>query len=110
MPPRINYTSNKGASRWITISLVALVLVAAGFAAWAFYTTQYNQEKSRSVVGLTNTLELPPPPQYSCPLDGTIVTSQAETSRRPIVVQVDNAPQARPQSGLSQLCGARLIG
>lgn len=101
MPLRINYTSNSGTSRWITISLVALLLASAAFAGWAIYTTQFNKEKPKSIGGL-NGITAPEPPEFRCPLDGSQVATQGETTRRPVLVQVDNAPAARPQSGLSQ--------
>lgn len=101
MPPRINYTRNSGASRWITIGLVAVLLTSAAFVAWAVYGTKYNQDSLRRLVGI-NGGRIPTPPKFNCPLDGTPVPNRAAADKRPIVVQVDNAPGARPQSGLSQ--------
>ena len=101
MLPRINYTSNSGASRWITISLVALLLASAAFVAWAVYATRSNDEKAKQVAEIGGVSKIPGV-KFNCPLDGTKVDDRAAAGRRPIVVQVDNAPPARPQVGLSR--------
>ncbi|MHB1390697.1 MAG: DUF3048 domain-containing protein [Thermoleophilia bacterium] len=101
MPPGINHTNNSGASRWITIGLVAVVLASAAFVAWAVYATKYNHDAGNrlgAIYGGTT----PVTPRFNCPLDGTPVANRAAANNRPIIVQVDNAPGARPQSGLSQ--------
>lgn len=103
MPPRSHYKRNSGSSRsrWITISLIALLLAAAAFVGIAVYITQFNGEKMKKLTGISGA-PAPPSPEFNCPLDGTKVANAASANRRPIVVQVDNAPAARPQSGLSQ--------
>lgn len=45
----------------------------------------------------------PPEPQLTCPLCGR-PAPEARVKRRPLAIVVDNAPQARPQSGLDQAC------
>lgn len=106
MLPQINNSRSKrrsvsSRSRWITISLIALMVGAIAFVGFAVYVTQFNGEKVLGLAGITNASP-PPPPDFNCPLDGTRAGDVSATSRRPIVVQVDNAPAARPQSGLSQ--------
>lgn len=98
----MNYTSTAGSSRWITIGLIALLLSSVAFVGWAVYATQFNQENPHKVVDIDGIRTIPGVPQFSCPLDGTVVTDRDEASKRPIIFQVDNAPAARPQSGLSQ--------
>jgi len=87
--------------RWIPIALIIILVAAIGFAAFAFYITHKAPDQARSANGFTG-LNPPPPPKYNCPLDGTFVPNRAAASLRPIVVQVDNAPAARDQIGLSQ--------
>lgn len=100
MPPRFNYKSDRGSSRWITISLIALLIASAAFVGFAIYFTQFNGEKLKKLTGI-NGASVPPAPEFDCPLDGTKVADRAAASHRTVVVQVDNAPAARPQSGLS---------
>ena len=88
--------------KWITIILIVLLLSAVAFLAWAIYSTRKSPESYSSVSGVTSKTAMPGPPEYYCPLDGTPLRSRAATMRRPIMVQVDNAPAARNQSGLSQ--------
>lgn len=47
----------------------------------------------------------PPPAEerLACPLDGEQAPASA-VKRRPLAVMIDNAPQARPQSGLQKAC------
>ncbi|MHB0867310.1 MAG: DUF3048 domain-containing protein [Thermoleophilia bacterium] len=76
-------------------------MTSVAFVAWAVYATRYKQDSARrlnAILGATT----PAAPRFNCPLDGTPVPNRAAASKRPIVVQVDNAPGARPQSGLSQ--------
>jgi hypothetical protein len=96
------YSSDHSTSRrWIPVVLIVILVIAAGFAAFAFYITHRSPDTARSAAGFTGP-NPPPPPQYNCPLDGTIVPNRAAASQRPIVVQVDNAPAARDQAGLSK--------
>lgn len=83
--------------RWIIIIILVLV-AAAGFAGYAWYITQKNSDQITSVAGFTG----PKAPHYYCPLDGTEVPDRAAATVRPIVFQVDNAPAARNQAGLSK--------
>ena len=100
--PMQNFSSGPGSPRkWITIVLIVILAAAIGFVGFAFYTTRKGPDQARSVAGITGP-RIPKPPQYSCPLDGSIVTSRAAATQRPIVVQVDNAPAARDQAGLSK--------
>ncbi|MBI1800370.1 MAG: DUF3048 domain-containing protein [Chloroflexi bacterium] len=49
-----------------------------------------------------SSVKLPPPvPPGTCPLTGLPVASADALNRRPLNVRIDNAPAARPQSGLS---------
>lgn len=99
--PIHKYSSDSGSSRrWIAIILIIILVAAAGFAGFAFYIASKSPEPARTAGSFTGPT-LPPPPEYRCPLDGSKVTSFAATGKRPVLVQVDNAPAARPQSGLS---------
>lgn len=102
MPFRLNYKSDSGSSRWITIGLIALLAVAVVFVAWAVYTTQFGKERSKKISGINEATAPPPLPGIHCPLDGSMSPTADSAEKRPIVVQIDNAPEARPQSGLSQ--------
>ncbi|MBE0430154.1 MAG: DUF3048 domain-containing protein [Thermoleophilia bacterium] len=99
MPSRYDHKSDSGRSRWITIGLVALIAAAAAFVAWAVYATR-GDEIARQLKSIT-VIDLPVP-QFNCPLDGTVVSSRSEARQRPVMVQIDNSPAGRPQSGLSQ--------
>jgi len=88
--------------RWITIILIVLLAASVGFLGWALYSTRKNPEHFSSVSSVTSRTPMPGPPQFFCPLDGSPMRSKGETKRRPVLVQVDNAPGARNQSGLSQ--------
>lgn len=104
MSSPINKYSSQDSSprRWIIIIILVLVLVAAaGFAGYAWYLSQKNSDQLTSVAGFTGP-KSPPAPHYYCPLDGTEVPNRAATTVRPIVFQVDNAPPARNQAGLSK--------
>lgn len=95
-----NAPEPKTKRKWITIGLIGLVVVSVAFAGVAFYIT-------RGSVNITSisTLTAPTAPRaikLYCPLDGTEVADRATTLKRPVIVQVDNAPDARQQSGLSQ--------
>ena len=100
--PVQQFSSGPGSSgKWITITLIVILVAAIGFVGFAFYTTRKGPDQARTVA--TFTAPTPPAaPQYSCPLDGTIVASHDATTQRPIIVQIDNAPAARDQTGLSK--------
>jgi hypothetical protein len=101
----LNFRSSRGASRWVVINIISWSLVLIVFLGWLIYATQFNQEQFRRVSDIFRDDVPPPnPPSYQCPLDGTKLTqsNRAVSARRPVIVQVDNAPGARPQSGLSQ--------
>jgi len=86
--------------KWLTIGLIALLAASIAFAVAAFIVTRDSMELTR-----VTTLTSPTAPKaikLYCPLDGTEVEDRAATVRRPVIVQVDNAPAARQQSGLSQ--------
>lgn len=100
--PIHKYSSESSSSRrWIAIILIIVLVAAAAFAGVAFYLANKGPEPAKTAGTFTGPVT-PPPPEYNCPLDGTKVTSFAATEKRPVLVQVDNAPAARPQSGLSQ--------
>ncbi|MFA6000810.1 MAG: DUF3048 domain-containing protein [Thermoleophilia bacterium] len=78
------------------------MLASVSFLIWAIYNSRKSPERYSSLAGITSTTSMPGPPEFYCPLDGTPLRDRASTMRRPIVVQIDNAPAARNQSGLSQ--------
>lgn len=90
----------------VTVGLVVLLVASLTFMGWAIYDSRQNPAAgSPDTVAEEETLlpePPPPPPKYYCPLSGAEFDSKAPTVKRPIVVQVDNAPAARPQAGLSQ--------
>lgn len=94
-------TDSSSSRRWITILLIVILVAAAAFAGIAFYISMQSPDIAKTTSGFTGPAP-PPPPHYYCPLDGTEVPNRASTTKRPIVVQVDNAPAARNQAGLSQ--------
>lgn len=95
-------SSTSSRNRWITIILIVLLLVSVSFLIWAIYSTRKNPEQYSSLTGITSTTPMPGPPEFFCPLDGSPLSNRVATMRRPIIVQIDNAPAARNQSGLSQ--------
>ncbi|MHB9111253.1 MAG: DUF3048 domain-containing protein [Thermoleophilia bacterium] len=99
--PIHKYSSEPGSSRrWIAIILIIILVAAAAFAGLAFYMANRGPVPAKTAGSFTGPVT-PPPPEYRCPLDGSETTSFAATEKRPVLVQVDNAPAARPQSGLS---------
>lgn len=100
--PIHKYSSeNSSSRRWIAIILIVILVAAAAFAGLAFYMANKGPDLAKTAGTFTGPVT-PPPPEYRCPLDGTEATGFAATERRPVLVQVDNAPAARPQSGLSK--------
>ncbi len=92
-------------NRWITVSLIILLVLAIVFVAWAVWRSRQQPAATVATVATATTATTPPPPApltYSCPLDGSQTTDRSNTMNRPLVVQIDNAPAARPQAGLSQ--------
>ncbi len=81
-----------------------MLVLSLAFAGWAFWRSRQTPAPPPVTVAQVPTQTAPPPPPltYSCPLDGSQQTNKANTLNRPIVVQIDNAPDARPQWGLSQ--------
>lgn len=108
MPPRIDHKSTAGASFWVVINIISWVIVAVavlGVAGWFIYRWQFKPVEAHRMADIPVTAsEAPTPPRYECPLDGTLFTTSTReaTARRPIVVQIDNAPGALPQAGLAQ--------
>jgi len=108
MPPRINHKSSSGASFWVVINIISWAIVAVavlGVAGWFIYTKELKPKMAHRVADMPSAgSATPTPPRYECPLDGTrfSMNNRAATARRPIIVQVDNAPGAQPQAGLSQ--------
>ncbi|MDA8166413.1 MAG: DUF3048 domain-containing protein [Actinomycetota bacterium] len=95
----LNFSRNK----WITAGLIGLLVLSAAFLGWAIWHSRQRQPAAPATVAQTQTASSPPPPPtYKCPLDGTTQTDRNKTMNRPIVIQIDNAPAARPQSGLSK--------
>ena len=101
----MNFRSSRGASRWVIINIISWSLVLILFLGWLIYATQFNKEHFRRVGDiLRGEVSSPSPPTYQCPLDGTKLTqsNRSQSIIRPVVVQIDNAPGARPQSGLGE--------
>lgn len=91
---------------WITIGLIVLLACSVAFVAWAIYDSRQPSEAApvETVAEEQAPEELPPPPPpptYACPLDGIEYDDRAITLKRAVIVQVDNAPAARPQIGLN---------
>ena len=97
--------SLKSPQAWMIFGLIALLAGSLAFVGWAVYDSRKDMlavpvetvaaEEPAPVIEPP-----PPPPEYYCPLDGAEYEDRAMTLKRPVVVQVDNAPGARPQSGL----------
>lgn len=93
------------------VQKVAVSLIVCGVLAMATASCGINKDNPAAVVVVpapdeTVTHEFQPPvinkpqlPEYVWPLTGTEAPSA--TTNRPFMVMVNNAPQARPQSGLS---------
>lgn len=94
------FKSSRDRNRWVIAGLVALLLASLVFVGYAFY--RYQSGSGEPGPGATSLSAGPEPMKYSCPLNGAPAPDKAAATKRPIVFQVDNAPAARPQSGLSQ--------
>ena len=92
---------------WITIGLIVLLAGSVAFVGWAIYDSRQSAEAAPVATVVEEEPAPreppppPPPPTYFCPLDGTEYADRDVTLKRAVVVQVDNAPAARPQTGLS---------
>ncbi len=97
--------------------ILALVLYIASavlsYSAFSYFTpgdnpvTVSNKADLEAETKLGSLLEIDPaaPKDQPCPLNGqfyTLVEKEAWSKRRPLFVMIENAPDARPQSGLSQ--------
>lgn len=88
----------------ITLIILSAVLIAA--IALAFYLQKRNTqpkitESTPTASPETTETTTPPPPVYTCPLDGTTQTTKP---RRPIAVMIDNHTGARPHYGITSAC------
>lgn len=99
------------------ILLLALILyivsAATSYASFSYFiggNTQNiasdQEESSEEETILSSLLDIDPaePKDQSCPINGKMYTkteSEAWSARRPLFVMVENSPDARPQSGLS---------
>lgn len=83
---------------WIT-TLVVLLLAGAALAYWIikgnFFANPIEVAKRTSPSPSKNLNDTP------CPLDG-VMTTKERAERRPLGIMVENAPEARPQSGLDK--------
>lgn len=78
-------------------------MLSAAFVGYAFWhSRQQDNTPVQTVAVEPPPPPPPPPPKFNCPLNGTEQPTKAATLNRPVIVQIDNAPDARPQSGLSQ--------
>ncbi len=101
------FTRFKSPHTWITIGLIVLLAGSVAFVGWAIHDSRQSAEAAPVETVVEEELETvkpppppPPPPTYFCPLDGTEYADRDITLKRAVVVQVDNAPAARPQIGL----------
>ncbi|MBU2595681.1 DUF3048 domain-containing protein [Patescibacteria group bacterium] len=91
--------SNKHLPKWVWITtLIILLLGGIGLAYWIYKTDVFGD--------LTKVAKVSPSPSKNlndtpCPLDG-VMTTKDRAERRPLGIMIENAPEARPQSGLDK--------
>src|SRR3990167_3710420 len=99
---------------WLVLGLY-LVSAIGSFGAFSYFvpTTTMRTSESTTIDGveeptlLASLLTINPsdPRDQACPLSGAYYTQQERAAwekRRPLAVMIENSPDARPQSGLSQ--------
>ena len=65
-------------------------------------TTTTQATTTSTTRATTTTTEAPSPDGPASPINGTVVEDETVLDRRALVVKIDNHPNARPQSGLSE--------
>ncbi len=92
----------KRAKKPLLISLsILLMLAVVGGAAVYFYFFDGHVLAGWLRLALPAQVSAPKPVAV-CPLDGSIVSDASMLKRRPILIKVENHPDARPQSGLDK--------
>ncbi|MEW5706984.1 MAG: DUF3048 domain-containing protein [Actinomycetota bacterium] len=91
------------------IVLLSLLLVAGSLTIvyWPATSSLSRHERDREVESSNEVKKIsntePPNINFRCPLDNQDTTEE-KSLRRPIAIMIENHPDARPQSGLSQAC------
>lgn len=86
--------------------IVSALLSFAAFSALSPDTNNLTVDENAGTTELGSLLQLDPsePRDQACPLNGKLYTNtekQAWEKKRPLAVMIENSPDARPQSGLS---------
>lgn len=85
----------------IILSIILAILLAAGAAYWFIFKPSANTVTPVAEAKITEQKKEAPPQKILSPLTGTEVAS-AEVASRPITgLMIENSPDARPQSGLT---------
>jgi len=99
-PPSKGKGLKKHLPKWVWVTtLIILLLGGIGLAYWIYRTDVFGD--------LTHVAKVSPsesPKNVNdtpCPLDG-VMTTKERAERRPLGIMIENAPEARPQSGLDK--------
>lgn len=91
----------KGISKKYKIIGVVLISVAIFIVAGVAAGHYLKKKGGTQTVSINKPKVTPTPVTYQSPLDGALYTSKELVDRHPLAVSIENHPDARPQSGLS---------
>lgn len=83
----------------IVISVVVVLVVAAGVASALYFMNRQSETPQAQVV---EPVPEPEPITYYSPLTGKVVKDEAATKQAVTGIMIENSPDARPQSGLKE--------
>lgn len=84
----------------IVVTVLILLLAVTGAAAYFVF---FDGKVLSKWLSLANIQKLGPPGRLiTCPIDGSVVKDERLIDRRPLLIKVENLPEARPQSGLDK--------
>src|SRR5450759_5124274 len=91
----------KTGKKRVLVGLAVLLLLAAIGATVYFYF--FDGRILAGWLRLDSLVKISTPKSVAvCPLDGAVVNNPSLLTRRPILIKVENHPDARPQSGLDK--------
>lgn len=94
---------DKKIKKFILGIIIVLIALIAGVISYQIIT----QKDSNQIPSETSGMEEIPEeelPEFFCPICGEKTFVEGETTRRPLVIVIENHSEARPQSGLEKAC------